>query len=104
MTTAASNAAGSASAQKDDSSALLDALKARLEGLKRDVVAEIHAYPAPIPRCDAQFNHLLEERDRILDELRRLAELQAWLAACSPDERSRAAREFVAVCPFAIAT
>jgi vacuolar-type H+-ATPase subunit I/STV1 len=27
--------------------------------------AEIRAYPTPIPRCDAQFNHLLEERDRI---------------------------------------
>jgi len=27
--------------------------------------AEIRAYPTPIPRCDAQFNHLLEERERI---------------------------------------
>ena len=27
--------------------------------------AEIRSYPTPIPRCDAQFNHLLEERDRI---------------------------------------
>jgi hypothetical protein len=27
--------------------------------------AEIRAYPTPIPRCDAQFNHLMEERDRI---------------------------------------
>jgi hypothetical protein len=27
--------------------------------------AEIRAYPTPIPRCDAQFNHLIEERDRI---------------------------------------
>jgi hypothetical protein len=33
--------------------------------------AEIRAYPTPIPRCDAQFNHLMEERDRVrklLDE------------------------------------
>ena len=33
---------------------------------------EIRAYPTPIPRCDAQFNHLMEERGRIrrlLEEL-----------------------------------
>ena len=35
--------------------------------------AEIRAYPTPIPRCDAQFNHLMEERER----LRRLLEERA---------------------------
>ncbi|MEP6996684.1 MAG: hypothetical protein ABI900_03495 [Betaproteobacteria bacterium] len=26
---------------------------------------EIRAYPTPIPRCDAQFNHLVEQRGRL---------------------------------------
>ena len=34
------------------------------ESLAR-IDAEIRAYPTPIPRCDAQFNHLLEERERL---------------------------------------
>jgi hypothetical protein len=29
------------------------------------IEAEIRAYPTPIPRCDAQFNFLIEERDRV---------------------------------------
>ena len=44
-----------------------------LEEEKRRLDAEIRAYPTPIPRCDAQFNHLFEERERIaklLDEIR----------------------------------
>ncbi|MBT6095116.1 MAG: hypothetical protein HOH04_09545 [Rhodospirillaceae bacterium] len=31
--------------------------------------AEIRAYPAPISGCDAQFNHLLGERQRICQAL-----------------------------------
>ena len=37
------------------------ALREALAGID----AEIRAYPTPIPRCDAQFNHLLEERERL---------------------------------------
>jgi hypothetical protein len=32
---------------------------------QRRVDAEIRHYPTPIPRCDAQFNHLYELRARI---------------------------------------
>ena len=39
--------------------------------------AEIRAYPTPIPRCDAQFNHLMEERDRIRALLEELAAREA---------------------------
>jgi hypothetical protein len=39
-----------------------DALHARLGQLQETVAAEIRAYPAPIPACDAQYNHLLERR------------------------------------------
>ncbi len=44
-----------------------------LEDRRQVLDAEIRAYPTPIPRCDAQFNHLFEERERIaklLDEIR----------------------------------
>ena len=39
-----------------------DALRARLERMQEAVAAEIRPYPAPIPACDAQYNHLLERR------------------------------------------
>ena len=44
-----------------------------LEAEKRRLDAEIRQYPTPIPRCDAQFNHLFERRARIVEELARLA-------------------------------
>jgi len=44
-----------------------------LEEEKRRLDAEIRAYPTPIPRCDAQFNHLFERRAEIVRELERLA-------------------------------
>lgn len=48
----------------------------RLDGLPRELqrwltgarallADEIRNYPTPIPRCDAQFNHLVEQRDRL---------------------------------------
>ncbi len=39
-----------------------DALRARRAQLQEAVAAEIGAYPAPIPACDAQYDHLLERR------------------------------------------
>ncbi len=39
-----------------------DVLQLRLTQLREAVAAEIRAYPAPIPACDAQYNHLLERR------------------------------------------
>ena len=38
------------------------ALRLRLDRLREAAAAEIRAYPAPIPACDAQYNHLLERR------------------------------------------
>jgi hypothetical protein len=49
-----------------------DMVKACLESERERVHAEIRAYPTPIPRCDAQFNHLIETRDRLFQELARL--------------------------------
>lgn len=47
-------------------------MRAQLEQEKRRINEEINNYPPPIPACDAQFNYLLEERARILQELSRL--------------------------------
>ena len=49
-------------------------VRSQLEAEKRRLDEEIRNYPTPIPRCDAQFNHLFEERERILHELARLKE------------------------------
>jgi hypothetical protein len=43
-----------------------------LEVLATDVGEEIRSYPTPIPACDAQFNHLLELRRLLHEELERL--------------------------------
>jgi len=48
------------------------AIRGHLEDLKRPIDEAIRAYPPPIPACDAQYNYLLEQRDRIGGELRRL--------------------------------
>ena len=47
-------------------------VKACLESERERLHAEIRAYPTPIPRCDAQFNHLIEQRDHLFQELARL--------------------------------
>jgi hypothetical protein len=49
-----------------------DGLRQRLEALAASVAAEIRAYPQPITACDAQFNHLLELRRLVPQELQRL--------------------------------
>ncbi len=51
-----------------------DVLRARLERFQESVAAEIRAYLAPIPGCDAQYNHLLERRAALAAAL---AELDA---------------------------
>ena len=47
-------------------------IREHLESLRTRINDEIGAYPPPITGCDAQFNHLLEERGRIAEELGRL--------------------------------
>jgi hypothetical protein len=47
----------------------------RLETEMVRIRDEIHRYPAPIPACDAQFNHLLESREALSSALARLREL-----------------------------
>src|SRR5437879_2091569 len=56
----------------DRQSAAWDTILAYLRREKARVLDEIRAYPTPIPRCDAQFNHLIEKRERLFQELARL--------------------------------
>src|SRR6266581_4953270 len=51
-------------------------LREYLESRRRLMNEEIASYPTPIPRCDAQFNHLYEQRARLLRDLDRLVALE----------------------------
>jgi hypothetical protein len=42
---------------------------------KHSIGGEIRRYPTPIPRCDAQFNHLYEQQARLERELDRIGAL-----------------------------
>lgn len=44
-------------------------VEARLWQERERIYAEIHAYPPPIPACDAQFNYLIEKRAAVAQEL-----------------------------------
>ena len=37
----------------------------RLRAARRAISREIAGYPTPISGCDAQFNHLLSEREKV---------------------------------------
>jgi uncharacterized coiled-coil DUF342 family protein len=56
-----------------------DEIRRRIDELSR----EIRAYPTPIARCDEQLAGLLEERAKLLEQLRALEEREA----CGPDAR-----------------
>ena len=40
-----------------------------LRGVRERLAGEIRSYPTPIPRCDAQFNHLYEQLGRLSRDL-----------------------------------
>lgn len=49
-----------------------ETLAAHLEALRQQLDEEIRVYPKPIPRCDAQFNHLYGVRSRVMEQLESL--------------------------------
>ncbi len=55
-----------------DYQADIDAAHAMLRAAKEKLNAEITSYPTPIAGCDAQFNHLLAERQKVLEAMRTL--------------------------------
>ncbi|WP_299406901.1 hypothetical protein [uncultured Roseobacter sp.] len=50
------------------------AAQSELAVARRLLSNEISAYPVPISGCDAQFNHLLAERQKVLLAIRSLEE------------------------------
>ncbi len=50
-------------------------IRHHLEDLRRSLAAEIRSYPTPIPRCDAQFNHLYEQQSRLARDLDQIGAL-----------------------------
>ncbi len=69
-----------------------DALRVRLVQLQEAVAVEVRAYPAPIPACDAQYNHLLERRAALAGARARLDAARAGGAGT--------AAEFLAATPL----
>ncbi|HEX9275864.1 MAG TPA: hypothetical protein VGA51_05625 [Casimicrobiaceae bacterium] len=53
---------------------LASEIRAFIERARQSIDDEIRHYPTPIPRCDAQFNHLYEQRARLARELTAAAE------------------------------
>lgn len=56
-------------------------IKICLEAKRDAIYEEISYYRAPIPACDVQFNHLLEERSRVFQELSQVNSLAAQAQA-----------------------
>ncbi len=71
-----------------------DALRQALEARREAINKEIGGYPGPITGCDAQFNHLLAERQRLNKELGRLNSEMAR------DNSPPAIAAFIKSCPF----
>ncbi|HEY6720423.1 MAG TPA: hypothetical protein VI363_02195 [Burkholderiales bacterium] len=64
--------------RQEDLAALRSLWKFAVDDLHRRrllLAGEIRSYPTPIPRCDAQFNHLYEQQARLARELDRVGAL-----------------------------
>ncbi|HKW37444.1 MAG TPA: hypothetical protein VJO54_06520 [Burkholderiales bacterium] len=62
----------SAVAERSSITALAGGIVEHLHGVRERLAGEIRTYPTPIPRCDAQFNHLYEQQGRLLRDLDRI--------------------------------
>lgn len=52
----------------------INAARAALDAARSLLQQEITTYPTPIAGCDAQFNHLLGERQKVLAAIQSLEE------------------------------
>ena len=50
------------------------AARSELAAARQLLQGEISSYPTPISGCDAQFNHMLGERQKVLSAIRLLEE------------------------------
>jgi hypothetical protein len=53
-----------------------DAMQAELDAVRVAISRELCTIPPPVPACDVNFNRLLEDRARVVDELQALARLR----------------------------
>jgi len=56
-------------AERDRITAIASEIVEHLHGVRSRLTEEIRSYPTPIPRCDAQFNHLYEQLGRLARDL-----------------------------------
>jgi chorismate mutase len=64
-------------------------MRRRLASEKASVAQEIATYPAPIPACDEQFNHLLERRRTLAQEIDRVDRLHNGVIDPADDRPQR---------------
>ncbi len=77
---------------------MLDEIRVHLEGLRRALAAEIRNYPTPIPRCDAQFNHLYEQQARLARDLDRISALAG--TSLKREDAIEMLERFIASAPY----
>ncbi|WP_102107962.1 hypothetical protein [Oceaniglobus roseus] len=58
-----------------DISECITLAKAELQAARQKIATEISEYPTPISGCDAQFNHLLAQRQQVSAALEALTSL-----------------------------
>ena len=73
-------------------------IRGHLEERKRILDDEIRNYPTPIPHCDAQFNHLAEQRTRLWQDLERMNILDR--VGIGPSEYVEVIEEFIKSSPY----
>ena len=98
MTTAMSSQAID---RKEDLATLKSLWKDVMDDLNRRrglIGEEIRSYPTPIPRCDAQFNHLYEQQARLARELDRVGALDE--KNLGRGDYFRLIEEFIASAPY----
>lgn len=72
------------------------ALRARLEGRKRELSEAVRAYPTPIARCDDQLPKAIAQRDAAARLARAALEIDASRAALRDAEWHERVRDFAA--------
>jgi hypothetical protein len=92
----------------------LETMQAALDAVRQSISRELATIPPPVPACDVNFNRLLDDRAKVVDELQALARLRAdgpdrerILAFCRTanglDAQSELAVETILGAPGAIA-
>ena len=77
---------------------LWQAIRDHLKNSKQLIDEEIRSYPTPIPHCDAQFNHLYEQRHRLFGELTRMDALAE--KSLARGDYTELIEEFISSAPY----